>query len=397
VRDGATFILDESIELEPRWGVGSQVLWARGESLVVAAPPGVGKTTLAGQLLAGLLAIQPAVLGLPVVPAERVLYLAMDRPSQIRRSLRRRFGEEHRQALTDRLVVWPGPLEADIGRNPKILVELAIEHGADTVIVDSLKDAAVKLVDDEVGGNVNRAIQHCNAHDIDVLVLHHQRKGVGGEKPTTLADVYGSTWITAGAGSVILLWGEAGSELVELSHLKQPGDPVGPWRVEHDHHAGMSVVVYSFDALAYLRMRGPDGATLAEVAHAEHQRVVSAGSAKSKQTERRLRGLVKDGLAAMTGQPAVGVPGRWIAVDSPVDSALSYNPVDTSTTPVDTNEEPPAQTVDAHVDTRRQAGPWTPGGVSTYTPPVDGHGDDHHPKPPLGLFDPSTNPDFKDG
>jgi hypothetical protein len=58
--------------------------------------------------------------------------------------------------------------------------------------MDSLKDAAVKLVDDEVGGNVNRAIQHCNAQGVDVAVLHHQRKGERGEKPTTLADVYGS-------------------------------------------------------------------------------------------------------------------------------------------------------------------------------------------------------------
>jgi hypothetical protein len=379
VRDGATFILDESADLEPRWGQGSQVLWARGESLVVAAPPGVGKTTLAGQLVAGLLGIQPAVLGLPVEPAERVLYLAMDRPSQIRRSLRRRFGEEHRQALAERLIVWPGPLTEDLGRHPGILIALALEHGADVVVMDSLKDAAVKLVDDEVGGNVNRAIQHCNAQGVDVAILHHQRKGERGEKPTTLSDVYGSTWITAGAGSVILLWGEAGSELVELSHLKQPGDPVGPWRIEHDHHVGMSVVTYAFDALAFLRMRGDDGATIAEVAHAEHQRIVSTGSPKWKQTERRLRALVREGLAAATGQPAPGVPGHFRAVDTPRGQGLSFHPLDTSATTVDTNGETPGQNVDASVDTRGHASPWTPAG-GLYPPAGTGIAADDDPR-----------------
>jgi hypothetical protein len=142
-RDGATFILDEAADLEARWGRGGEVLWARGESLVIAAPPGVGKTTLAGQIVAGLIGITPDVLGYPITPATRVLYLAMDRPRQIRRALRRLFTEEHREQLAEHLVVRPGPIPSDLGNKPELLLDLVCSHGCDVVVLDSLKDAAV--------------------------------------------------------------------------------------------------------------------------------------------------------------------------------------------------------------------------------------------------------------
>lgn len=320
-RDGATFILDENAELEARWGTGSEVVWARGESLLLVAPPGAGKTTVAGQLVGGLIGVLPTVLGYPVSPATRVLYLAMDRPRQIRRALRRLFGEEHRAALSDRLVVRPGPIPADLGKNPGLLLGLAREHVCDVVVLDSLKDAAVKLTDDEVGGNVNRAIQACNAVDVDVLVLHHQRKGDGTAKPMSLADVYGSTWISAGAGSVVLLWGDPGSELVEFSHLKQPADPVGPFTVEHDHHRGISTVTRGFDVLAYLRSCGLQGSTVSEAAQAEHGSPQKSGGAKWKATERRLRRLDRDDLARYEprghGDAGQLTAGRYYATDVP--------------------------------------------------------------------------------
>lgn len=326
VRDGATFVLDDPAELEPRWGSGSEVLWARGETLIVAGPPGVGKTTLAGQILAALIGCERDALGFDVRPATRVLYLAMDRPRQVRRALRRRFSEQDRPLLAAHLVVRAGPLPADLAREPGQLLALARQHGCDVVIVDSLKDAAVKLTDDETGGNINRALQLCNAADVDVCVLHHQRKASAGEtKPTSLAAVYGSTWITAGAGSVILLWGEPGSEIIELSHLKQPADPVGPFTIEHDHHLGTSKIARGFDALAFLRNRGDAGATVSDAAQAEHGSPQKTGSASWKRTERRLRALVRDGHATHQKQAAVGGEARYFAVDTPRGHAL-YEP-----------------------------------------------------------------------
>lgn len=330
-QDGAAFILDGPIDLESRWGSGSSVLWACGESAMIAAPTGVGKTTLTGQIVRGLVGLDAEVLGLPVLPANRVLHLAMDRPRQIRRSMRRQFAEHERDVLVERVWIRSGPLPRDLGRDPEQLYVLAQVHGCDVVIVDSLKDAVVKLSDDETGGNVNRAIQICNANGIDVLVLHHQRKGDGSSKPNTIADVYGSTWLTAGCGSVILLWGEPGGEQCELRHLKQPADPVGPWHVEHDHVEGTTKIIRGFDVVSFLRKR-PDGVTIAEVAQAEHGTPVKSGGKEHKRTERRLRRLVSDGRARVDGQDTSS--GQFAAaryfyvdestfvpptVDSPVD------------------------------------------------------------------------------
>ena len=109
----------------------------------------------------------------------------------------------------------------------------------DTVFVDSLKDVAVGLADDETGSNVNAEHQRLIAAGIELVPLHHQRKASGdNKKPKKLDDVYGSTFLTAGCGSVILLWGQAGDPIVELRHLKQPAGEVGPLTLIHDHARG---------------------------------------------------------------------------------------------------------------------------------------------------------------
>lgn len=369
VVDGAAFVLDQSTAIVARWGKGADVLWAQGESMMLCGPTGVGKTTIAGQLVGGLIGVLPDVLGFPVKPAERTLYLAMDRPRQIQRALRRLFNDTHRTALSEHLIVRRGPLPKDLGRHPEILVTLAQQFECEVVILDSLKDAAVKLSDDEVAGSINRAIQFCNVEDIDVLVLHHQRKSVEGKKPTSLEDVYGNTWITAGAGSVILLWGDPGSEIVELSHLKQPAEVIGPLTIEHDHHRGTSVVTHGWDALTWLRIQGPGGGTIAQAAQAHHGAAQTSGSRKWKQTERRLRALVEAGLATATGQIVKGQPGRFVAVVAPQiavaggpvprgqprgqggSGSAVDSPVDDTVDNLGLFDEEPAQPVDNLVDT----------------------------------------------
>jgi replicative DNA helicase len=249
-------VLDVPDEVPAVWGEDNGILWAQGQALMICGPAGVGKTTLTGQIVRARLALgDGTVLGLPVQPSrKRVLYLAMDRPAQIRRSLRRLFTEDDREALDERLVLWSGPPLADLAQDTNLLKRMALEADADTVIVDSLKDAAVGLSEDIVGAGYNRARQAALEAGIEVLELHHQRKaGTNGSEPNQLADVYGSTWITAGAGSVIILWGSAGDPVVKLIHIKQPMDEVGPFQVLHDGASGTSRVFPGTDLVALAR------------------------------------------------------------------------------------------------------------------------------------------------
>lgn len=297
---GGSFVLDQPREVPSLWGSGDRVLWARGESLMVVGPAGVGKSTLAQQVVIARLGITSTVLDLPVTPtSSRVLYLACDRPPQIARSFARMVRPVDRELLDDRLVIWKGPPPLDFARHPGTLLEMAQAAGADTVVVDSLKDVALKLTDDEVGAGYNAARQRALVDGVEVVELHHQTKrGAGGlGKPNTLADVYGSVWITAGAGSVLLVWGAAGDSVVEVSHLKQPAEDVGPLQVLHDHAAGRTRVSRDADPLTLLAATpGLTAALLASYLY------VPDGSRQPKPNEvekarRQLDGLVRNGLA----------------------------------------------------------------------------------------------------
>jgi hypothetical protein len=299
---GGSFILDEPAEVPALWGEGDRILWAEGEPFMICGPPGLGKTTLAQQIaLRRIGLLSGDLLGLPVKATDgRLLYLAADRPRQAARSFRRMVTEEQRELLDDRLVVWRGPPPGDFAKHPDLLLELCEKADAQTVILDSLKDVAVGIAADEVGAGVNLAIQTATAEGVDGLSLHHQRKGDGTRKPKTLSDVFGSVWLTAGMGSVALLWGDAGDAYVELLHLKQPAADVGPLTLRHDHDTGTTTVVDGVD-LVELARATPGGVTATDAARA----VFDTEVVSRNETERIRRRLAK--LTA-TGE-LVEVPG----------------------------------------------------------------------------------------
>ncbi|GAA5162592.1 hypothetical protein GCM10011366_12840 [Ornithinimicrobium tianjinense] len=313
---GGSFLLDLPPDTPAVWGDGDQVLWAEGESLVLAGTPGVGKTTLAGQVVAARLD-GGTVLGLTVRPtSSRVLYLAMDRPQQIARALARTLGSFSREVLDERLVFWPGPPLADMAAQPETLLALARQAAADTVVVDSVKDAALGLSSDEVGAGYNRARQMCIAAGVEVLELHHTiKKNANGGAPKALADLYGSTWITAGAGSVVLLEGTAGDPVVGMHHLKQPAETVGPYRLLHDHTAGLTTVYHETDLVALALAAGTDGLT-AKSAAANVEDTAKPTDAQTQRARRRLDKLVTAGRLTFRegskGGSRGGQPAVWL-------------------------------------------------------------------------------------
>lgn len=289
---GGTWLLDGPDRLPAAWGSDDEVLWASGEPLLVCAPQGVGKSTLTQQLLlarAGIL--EPTLLGHPVAVDERpVVYIAADRPSQARQSMRRMVEPKHRPQLDARLIPWCGPLPFQLADDPGQLAKWLRTLGAGAVCIDSLKDVALGLSDDKIGGAIQQAMQHVVAAGIELVANHHQRKGQDGRKPRTLDDVYGSTWITAGAGSVVLLWGEPGDAYVELHHLKQPAAEVGPLKLHHDHARGRTTLADAVDLLDL----AATGLTVADAAKNIYETDAPTREQKER-ARRRLEKLVSSG------------------------------------------------------------------------------------------------------
>lgn len=201
-------------------------------------------------------------------------------------------GEAWRHELDARLVVWPGPPPLDLSKHPSVLREMAREAGADTVVVDSLKDAFIGLNDDEAAAGWNRARQTAIADGVQLIELHHNRKALAGAKSERLSidSVYGSTWITSGAGSVVLLTGAPGDPIVGLRHLKQPAAEVGPMQVAHDHTAGRSRLWHGTDLVEVARLKAGISAKNAATAL-----FGSDTPANTEKARRKLRALERDG------------------------------------------------------------------------------------------------------
>lgn len=304
---GGSFLLDGPDHDVPLWGTDPEILWSLGEALQIAGPQGTFKSTLAQNLALARCGFSEFadVLGSPVMPGKvRTLYLAMDRPRQIRRSLRRMVGSAWRAELDDKLVVWEGPPPMPFTAHPALLVEMARAAEADTIIVDSLKDAATKLSDDEQGAAWNRARQLALVAGIQVLEVHHTRKlPQGNHERRTIDDIYGSTWVTSGCGSILLLDGAAGDPLVKVWHVKQPMDEVGPLTMTTDPSTGIVEIRHAHDVVALVRGSGTVTATDVAKDLFETDKPTPAQREKAR---RKLTKLVEQGLLQLATESSAG-------------------------------------------------------------------------------------------
>lgn len=312
--DGGRFIFDQPEGIPCLWGRGNQVLWPSGEAFMIAGSQGLGKSTLAGLLVRDLLGLGPGkLLGLPVIDIGcKILYLAMDRPKQIARSMARQFTPADNDVISERLIVRPGPPPRDLAAVPTLLAQMADYYGAGIVFVDSLKDAAVGLKEDEVGARYNRARQHLVAQGVELAELHHSTKAnTQGASPTSIDRVFGSTWLTSGCGSIVLLTGEPGDPIVGFRHVKQPAEEVGPYRLLHDQTVGAFSIEHSVDLLALVKSSGADGLTAKDAAAATTDKPNPA-RAEIEKARRKLVQLEENGLLQrIDGGSGRGATTAW--------------------------------------------------------------------------------------
>lgn len=101
-------------------------------------------------------------------------------------------------------------------------------------------------------------------------------------------------------GSIFCLWGDPGDPVVEFTHLKQPLDPIGPWRLLHDHEHGETTVLDQVDLLGVVT--ASDGLT-AEVAAAAMFGTETPTRNDVEKARRQLEKLVAGGFVERTGGP----------------------------------------------------------------------------------------------
>ncbi|MCK9487667.1 MAG: AAA family ATPase [Dehalococcoidia bacterium] len=307
LEDGAAFLFSEDAALgEPLWGAAEQPLWASGEALWLWGQTGIGKGTLTQRIALAAIGVgNPEVLGEPVRPVGRVLYLALDRARQVKRSLRRMVTPEQTDVLRERLRVWGRPLPFDVGAEPTKLTELVRGLGmepGDLVIIDAAKDATGDLADNKLGPGFNRACQMLLADGYELLVNNHPRKAVAGNKrPDSIDDMMGHSALKNGAGTVLMLWSARPGEPVDVVMQKGPAGIVSPMQVTLDLERG-DVTVHDPADLLVMIERTPGGVTREQAA------IYLTGkqnptTADKKRAIRRAEALVEKGLVEQSTRP----------------------------------------------------------------------------------------------
>jgi hypothetical protein len=318
--DGETFVWSADNHSEVLWGYEDAPLCLEGEGTLLVGGDGVGKTTVAQQLILRRVGIGgDTFLDMPVAEATgRIVYLAMDRPDQISRSLRRMVSESDRSTLRERLGIWRGPIPFDVGESSHALYDwLCNEFGSDVsdVVVDSYKDLVQGLSDEPGGMALNGAMQACIASGVQWFGLHHPRKPTADRKRDyDISDVYGCRWVTAGTGSVFFLLGEAGASAVELRHVKPLRQTMPSLLLQHDHAAGISARVEAARDVAEVLLSAGVGVRVTTNAVAK----AMYGSDDDRYLQRargHLKKLVSEGYAeefkAHSGGAGGSTPAGW--------------------------------------------------------------------------------------
>lgn len=225
-------------------GNGQRILWAKGESFVICADTGGGKTTFALSAVRASMGLVPDIIGMQVQAFQHILYVAADRPIQIKYALQRLVTEDNRMTWDTRMYIHEGPLDFAVNDKPSLLVpwlrELAEKldrEPFDCLVIDSLKDIVTAMDENDDGLHINTALQAVCREGIQLMLCIHPRKMGQQAKTPVLDDVAGNKMIVSGAGSVVYL-GPPSDGLSAFYHLKSPAQKIDGIGIRLDPSTG---------------------------------------------------------------------------------------------------------------------------------------------------------------
>lgn len=195
--------------------------------MVVSGAPGVGKTQLTLQMLIHM-AIGKPMLGWEIGPPRKVAFVSMEMGvAEIKIFLEEMesiLSPEEVELLDQNFSIVPigQSLLFDQAADKKKIEQFLDVYKPEVTAFDSLsKTTTSSLEEAAVKGVMDFADQIRMNYDSSVIFIHHNRKGqVGNRKPKQLEDIYGSFYITATATTVIGLWSNNKSFLIEMDYLK---------------------------------------------------------------------------------------------------------------------------------------------------------------------------------
>ena len=392
--NGREFILSQPDHVPAVWGSDTHPIWSMGETFMIAGPPGVGKSTVIQLVTLGLLGLRTqSVLGYMVTPTlGGVLYLALDRPPQIARSMNRmvRTESEHNLRPLDDLHMCTDP-GCSILAEPERVAELALRLGCTSVIVDSLYSTGANLRSDDDVARLNTAWGLCEAQGITVALVHHTRKPSreSDSTETRLAAIYGSVFLTAAVGSVLLMDPDAKGDRdrARLHHVKSPAEPVGPLDLVFDHSNGEVSSTEPMSISVFLTQNYPTAVSTSEVALAVYGNTNPATKNKTRAKLKALRaaGKVKSSVGERKSD-------RWILTSAPEATSFSEMHSSMRSDPVHTQAHTEGSLIDKPSSDRssdRTSDRTRPNAVAVdsgpHAPPKGGRGDaDETPLPDPG-------------
>lgn len=195
--------------------------------MIVSGAPGVGKTQLTLQMLIHM-AIGKPMLDWEIGPPRKVAFVSMEMgQAEIKifmEEMESILSPEEIDLLDQNFSIVPigQSLLFDQTADKKKIEQFLETYKPEVTAFDSLsKTTASSLEEAAVKGVMDFADQIRMNYDSSVVFIHHNRKGqVGNRKPKQLEDIYGSFYITATATTVIGLWSNNKSFMIEMDYLK---------------------------------------------------------------------------------------------------------------------------------------------------------------------------------